>query len=53
MCRVSARQSVVGCESVRPQQAAMSVGVPRISAALRPAENFLEKMLDKQKRVVL
>ena len=37
---------MVGCESVRPQRAAMGLGSPRVSVAPRPAENFLEEMLD-------
>ena len=43
------RQSVVGCESVRPQRGVVSIGVPSVSAARKPTENFLEEMLDKQK----
>lgn len=35
--------------SVRPQRAAMGVGIHLVSAVPRPVENFLEEMLDKQK----
>lgn len=48
-CYVGGRQSVVSCESVRPQQSVMGIGTPPVSATLKPAENFLEEMVDKRK----
>ena len=33
------------------QRSVMGLGISRVSAALRPAENFLEEMVDKQNDV--